>query len=147
MTDAQLFGRLREMWTEADPMPAGLVDRMVAAVASADLAEEYALLTLVEHAAAVRGEADALTLQFSDGSTSILLHVTEGAGPLRRVDGWVDADAAELTLTMDDSSRSTAPDENGRFVFDDVPAGLARVTLVARTPGGERSFTTPRFEV
>ena len=50
-------------------MPADLVDRMVAAVAVEDLSREYALLTLVEGStlAAVRGETDTATLQFSDG--------------------------------------------------------------------------------
>lgn len=145
--DAVLFGRLRSMWTAADPVPDDLADRMVAAVAAAGLEEEYALLTLVDHAAAVRGEAEALTLQFSDGSTSILLHVTDGAGGLRRVDGWIDADHADLALAVDEHVRTTSPDPNGRFVFDDVPAGLARVTLTLRSPDGDRTLTTPRFEL
>jgi hypothetical protein len=99
--DAQLFARLRTLWGEVDPMPAGLIDRMVAAVAADGLNREYALLTLVEgQLGAVRGEADALTLQFSDGSTSILLHVTGTASGRRRVDGWVDTAAAEIVLTQ-----------------------------------------------
>lgn len=55
--DAALFARLRSVWEEHDPVPADLIDRMVAAVAVADLSREYALLTLVETAdlAAVRG--------------------------------------------------------------------------------------------
>ena len=145
--DAALFERLRGMWSAADPVPDGLADRMVAAVAATGLEEEYALLTLVDHAAAVRGEAEALTLQFSDGSTSILLHVTDGAGGLRRVDGWIDADDAALTLTVDEHVRTTSPDPNGRFVFDNVPAGLARVTLTLRSSDGDRTLTTPRFEL
>lgn len=145
--DAALFERLRGVWSAADPVPDDLADRMIAAVATAGLEEEYALLTLVDHAAAVRGDAEALTLQFSDGSTSILLHVTDGAGNLRRVDGWIDADAADLTLTVDEHVRTTNPDPNGRFIFDDVPSGLARVTLILRSPDGDRTLTTPRFEL
>ena len=82
--DAALFARMRAAWEDVDPVPAGLVDRMVAAVAVEDLSREYALLTLAEGSmAAVRGEADTATLQFSDGETSVLLHVTatEGGGP------------------------------------------------------------------
>jgi len=37
------------------------------------------------------------------------------------------------------------PDAQGRFVFDDVPAGLSRVLL---TPTGEgKDLLTPQFEV
>ena len=86
--DAALFARMRSAWEEVDPVPADLVDRMVAAVAVEDLSREYALLTLVETSelAAVRGESDTATLQFSDGTTSVLLHVsaTEGGSPSRR---------------------------------------------------------------
>ena len=65
--DAALFARMRTMWEAVDPVPADLVDRMVAAVAVEDLTREYALLTLVEGVAlsAVRGESDTLTLQFN----------------------------------------------------------------------------------
>ena len=43
--DAALFARLRATWDDIDPMPADMIDRMVAAVAVADLSREYALLT------------------------------------------------------------------------------------------------------
>ena len=98
--DAVLFARMRAMWAQVDPMPADLIDRMVAAIAVDDLSREYALLTLVEtDLAAVRGDGDVLTLQFSDGTTSILLHVTTTATGRRRVDGWVDTAASGQTET------------------------------------------------
>ncbi|MCE0509466.1 hypothetical protein LVJ59_10475 [Microbacterium sp. KKR3/1] len=146
--DAQMFARLRTLWSEVDPMPAGLIDRMVAAVAADGLNREYALLTLVEgELGAVRGEADALTLQFSDGSTSILLHVTRTASGRRRVDGWVDTAAAEIVLTQGERTRSTAPEETGRFVFDEVPPGLTRVRLTTQIGDETRTLATPRFEL
>jgi hypothetical protein len=146
--DAQMFARLRTLWSEVDPMPAGLIDRMVAAVAADGLNREYALLTLVEgQLGAVRGEADALTLQFSDGSTSILLHVTTTASGRRRVDGWADTAAAEIVLTQGERSRSTAPEETGRFVFDEVPPGLTRVRLTTTIGDETRTLSTPQFEL
>ena len=146
--DAQMFARLRSLWSEVDPMPAGLIDRMVAAVAADGLNREYALLTLVEgQLGAVRGEADALTLQFSDGSTSILLHVTTTASGRRRVDGWVDTAAAEIVLTQGEKSRSVSPEETGRFVFDDVPPGLTRVRLTTVIGDETRTLATPQFEL
>ena len=146
--DAALFARLRSMWTEVDPMPATLIDRMIAAVATDSLSEEYALLTLVDQPLSdVRGEADALTLQFSDGTTSILLHVTTTANGQHRVDGWVDTAAAEVVLSQGDGSRITNPSDTGRFVFDDVPSGLTRVTLTTRIGDEDRTLSTPQFEL
>lgn len=146
--DAQMFARLRSLWSEVDPMPAGLIDRMIAAVAADGLNREYALLTLVEgQLGAVRGEADALTLQFSDGSTSILLHVTTTASGRRRVDGWVDTAAAEIVLTQGEKTRSITPEETGRFVFDDVPPGLTRVQLTTVIGDETRTLATPQFEL
>ncbi|ALX66095.1 hypothetical protein [Microbacterium sp. XT11] len=146
--DAALFARLRGMWEALDPAPVTLADRMIAAVASDDLASEYALLTLVEQPlSAVRAETDALTLQFSDGTTSVLLHVTATVNGRHRVDGWVDTAAAEVVLEQGDRERTTSPTETGRFAFDDVPSGMTRVRLTARSDGDERTLSTPQFEL
>lgn len=146
--DARMLARLRTHWRAVDPVPAGLIDRMVAAVASDGLNSEYALLTLVEgQLGEVRGEADALTLQFSDGSTSILLHVTTTASGRRRVDGWVDTAAAEIVLTQGEKARTVSPEETGRFVFDEVPPGLTRVRLTTVVGDETRTLATPQFEL
>jgi len=147
--DAALFARMRLMWQEVDPAPADLVDRMVAAVAVEDLSREYALLTLVEgDLAAVRGESDTATLQFSDGTTSVLLHVSVTEDGARRIDGWVDAAALAIRLVQGEREFSTDPGEHGRFAFDSVPPGVSRLRLVVRDAGGEmHDFQTPQFEV
>lgn len=147
--DAALFAEMRRMWEEVDPVPADLVDRMVAAVAVEDLSREYALLTLVEGAlGAVRGETDTATLQFSDGVTSVLLHVSATEGGGRRVDGWVDASALAIRLAQGEREWSAEPGEHGRFAFDDVTPGVSRLRLVVRDAGGAmRDFQTPQFEV
>ena len=147
--DAALFARMRRMWEDVDPVPADLVDRMVAAVAVEDLSREYALLTLVEGTlAAVRGDTDTATLQFSDGTTSVLLHVTATEGGGRRVDGWVDATALAIRLVQDDQEWSAEPGEHGRFAFEEVTPGVARLRLVVRDADGAlRDFQTPQFEV
>lgn len=146
--DRALLTELRDMWNETDPMPGELIDRMVAAVAASDLSREYALLTLVEDTAAVRGDRHTLTLQFRDGSTGVLLQIADAprAGT-RRIDGWIDADAVEVVLEQGDDRRSTTPAEHGRFAFDEVPPGLARILMTVRTEDGTRTFATPQFEV
>ncbi len=148
--DAELFARLRHVWEEIDPVPADLVDRMVAAVAVEDLSREYAMLTLVEGAALaeVRGEADTLTLQFSDGQTSVLVHVTATEGGERRVDGWVDAGALAVRLSQESREWSAEPNDTGRFAFDGVAPGVSRLRLIVRDRDtGLREFMTPQFEV
>jgi hypothetical protein len=148
--DAALFARMRAMWQDVDPIPAELVDRMVAAVAVEDLSREYALLTLVESSqfAAVRGETDTATLQFSDGTTSVLLHVTATEDGSRRLDGWVDAAVLAIRLVQGDREWTADPGEHGRFAFESVSAGVSRLRLVVRGDDGElHDFQTPQFEV
>lgn len=146
--DAELFAQLRSLWRDVDPIPAALVDRMIAAVAAEGLSDEYALLTLVEDPlGAVRSDTDALTLQFSDGTTSILLHVTRSATGAHRIDGWVDTVTGEIELAQGDRTRTTSPNDTGRFVFDDVPDGLTRVRLTATVGDEERTLSTPQFEL
>lgn len=147
--DAALFARMRAMWDEIDPAPADLVDRMVAAVAVEDLSREYALLTLVSgELAAVRGDTDTLTLQFTDGDTSILLHVTAPEERQRRIDGWVDAAALAVKLVQGDREWSAELGAHGRFAFEDVKPGVSRIRMVVRDETGEiREFQTPQFEV
>ena len=147
--DAALFARLRSVWEAVDPIPADLVDRMVATVAVEDLSREYALLTLVEvpELSAVRGEADTATLQFSDGRTSVLLHVTVSEGGSRRVDGWVDAAALAIRLVQGEREWAAEAGDHGRFAFEDVRSGVSRLRLVVRSENGElHEFQTPQFE-
>ncbi|GAA3202745.1 hypothetical protein [Microbacterium terregens] len=148
--DAALFARMRAMWQDADPMPADLVDRMVATVAVEDLSREYAMLTLVEASelSAVRGETDTATLQFTDGTTSILVHVSATEEGTRRIDGWVDAAALAIRLSQGEREWTTEPGEHGRFAFEDVPRGASRLRLIVRAGDGDmRDFQTPQFEV
>lgn len=150
VADAATFARLRAMWERVDPAPAELVDRMVAAVAVADLSREYALLTIVDGAerAPVRGDADTLTLQFGDGTTNVLVHVTVASGGARRVDGWADADVIAVRLVQEAREHSGEVAEHGRFAVDRVAPGLSRLRLAVRDRTGERrEFETPQFEV
>lgn len=147
--DAEVFAALRSVWTDVDPVPVDLVDRMVAAVAVEGLTHEYALLTLVEDAdlAAVRGDADMLTMSFTDGQTSVLLHVTKTGAHTRRVDGWVDAPALAIRLAQEDHEWGAEATDHGRFEFDDVTPGLTRLRLVIKAEDGLQEFATGHFEV
>ncbi|MGW8482510.1 hypothetical protein ACWGJP_05185 [Microbacterium sp. NPDC055903] len=144
-SDDALFSRLRHAAEEFDPVPADLAERMIAAVAVADLSREFALLTLIEGAVgAVRGESETATLQFGDGASGVLLHVSRMPGDRRRIDGWADAEAVEIRLSQGERTSIVPPDENGRFVFDDIAPGLCQVRVVLAGDG--KDLLTPRFE-
>lgn len=150
--DAALFARMRAMWAQVDPMPADLIDRMVAAIAVDDLSREYALLTLVQtDLAAVRGDGDVLTLQFSDGTVTVLLHITATEHGTHRVDGWVDATPVSVAIVhgADESKvRDAQLGEHGRFEIDEVGSGLVRLRLTVRDDQGEpHDMQTPHFEL
>ncbi len=147
--DAELFARLRELWETVDPVPADLTDRIVAEVAIDDLTREWEVLSLLEDAAvgAVRGETAPHTLQFGDGDTSVLLHVSDTEDGRRRIDGWVDADVLAVRLEAGGREHAAGPSSAGRFAFDTVPPGQARVRLIIRQGAGTREFLTPEFDV
>ena len=151
LDDTALFAAIRRAWGAIDPAPAHLADAMIAAVATADLAREYALLSLIDSdaTAAVRGDADMLTLQFSDGRTNMLVHVTPAERDACRLDGWVDGDVAEVRL-IQDAGEHLADLEGGRFSFDGVPHGVSRLRVLlaaASEPDGATDLQTPRFEI
>lgn len=147
--DAALLARMRAMWQDLDPVPPELADRMVATVAVADLSREYALLTLVTgELAAVRSDTDTVTLQFSDGETTVLLHVTALEEGRRRIDGWVDAATLAVKLVQGDRELTAGRAEHGRFAFDDVRPGTCRILLAVRDARDQlREFQTPLFDV
>lgn len=148
-SDAALMASLRALWEEIDPVPPHLADQVIAALAMEEFDREWELLSLVPGAelGAVRGDSDILTLQFSDGSTSVLVHVADPAGGPRRVDGWVDGRAASAELLQGDRSWTTTPNQSGRFAFADIPPGLCRLRLLIEQPdGSHREYRTPQFE-
>ena len=147
--DAELFSKLRDLWENIDPIPEDLTDRIVAAVAIDDLNREWELLSLVEDAAVagVRGGDAPRTLQFGDGETSVLLHISDTEDGRRRIDGWVDADVLAVRLEAGDREHTAGPSPAGRFAFDAIPTGPARVRLVTKAGDGVREFVTPQFDV
>ncbi|MFD1719758.1 hypothetical protein [Georgenia deserti] len=149
--DERLLAALRGVWEQYDPPPAGLTDRMIAAVAVDDVSRDLALLELQTDAerAAVRSDRERLTLQFSDETTSVLLHVSVTESGLRRVDGWSDPAVLAARLAQDEDEKEWTAElgEQGRFAFDGISPGLARVRLSVQHPDGPRGFVTPQFQV
>ena len=134
--DAALLGELRDMWTTYDPPPPGLVATMIAAVAAADLDEEWEMLVLLRDSAhwpvaEVRGLSTARVLYFSAASGWSLDAEIDGAevrGQLLDFEG--DMESVEVTVeTTDGQTWTTALDESGFFLIEAEPTGSVRFTV------------------
>ena len=134
--DTRLLDDLRDMWWRSDPPPPGLTRTMIAAVASADLDEEWELLVLVrdsadEPAAQVRGLATARMLFFTAAAGWSLDAEIDGdlvSGQL--VDAVGDLGDVEITIESTDGQRwTTGLDEVGFFSIRAEPTGTIRFTV------------------
>ncbi|KRE94679.1 hypothetical protein ASG76_09720 [Nocardioides sp. Soil774] len=134
--DAALLEELRDMWTTYDPPPAGLVATMIAAVAAAEIDDEWEMLVLVrdsarEETAQVRGLATARVLWFTAAqgwSLEAEIDGDEVRGQLLDLDG--DMAAVEVSVeTADGRSWSTALDEVGFFALTAETSGSVRFTV------------------
>jgi len=154
MSREALLGVVRQVWTERDPVPEGLVAKMQAVLAAEDFDLDYELLTLIERSnelAGARGGGSAYTLQFAHGDLALLVRAAgeEQPGDGGRLDGWL-APASEMTikaaLVSDEGSWETEIDARGRFEFRNLPSGLFRLWLTPRDAGA-KPFGTPAFEL
>ena len=151
-----LLDAVRRMFEELDPVPEGLTERVLVALAVDDLELEYELLTMVHRSqqlAGVRsGDDQKLVLEFTAPGLTVMLRVSPVDGDHRRIDGWVTrtSDApggGELTASLwqDAGTTTTAVGQHGRFEFASVPAGLSRLDLVST--GDDPEFRTTLFEI
>jgi hypothetical protein len=147
------FRNLAAMWEARDPMPDGLVERVLVAVATEDLDTEYELLHLMERTAdlaGVRGVGEAMTLSFAGGDISLLLRVSATGEKECRVDGWVTpAQPMKLSVSQKSKTWEAVVDAFGRFELPKLPKGLSRFWLAPAADDMEETglFATPTFEL
>lgn len=148
-----VLDRVAQMWRHRDPVPSGLVDTVLVALATETLDEEYELLHLDQRSRELAGArgGDALTIGFSGGPFSLLLRVSAISDAVCRVDGWVSPpQAMQVKVTQQSRSWRALVDALGRFEIDRLPTGLTRFFLVsddAAADEADRSFATPTFEL
>ncbi|PWD51513.1 hypothetical protein C8046_13445 [Serinibacter arcticus] len=135
--DEALLLALNAMWREHDPVPPGLEEQMVAAVATADLEEEWAMLTFVTApdgaalgALGARG-TDPEVLELTAPGLHVALRLSRPTpeGSARRIDGWVSPPTPGVVLLTGTRSLGAAIDPEGRFVLDGVDPGRVRLQL------------------
>jgi hypothetical protein len=156
-----LLGRLGDAVLSVDPIPSGLTDRIVFALAFDELLTEAT--TVVETATlaevdlpGARGEQRAgriRSLEVTARGLTAMLTIgpdTEAGG--HRVDGWLAADrmpGRTWTAILRIGGRrrqNTTVDADGRFVLTEVPAGLVQLVFTSDGPNAV-TVVTPAFEV
>ncbi|HZL75184.1 MAG TPA: hypothetical protein VFB83_07390 [Propionibacteriaceae bacterium] len=132
-SDLALLNSIRSYYDEHDPVPEGLVERIEFEITLDALRTEVATLTRLDMAAAgTRGAATETvrTITFSSQSLTTMVSLTPLEDGTVRVDGWAAPGAGiRVDVLLPDGPRSTHADEDGRFVFERVPSGLAKFAL------------------
>jgi hypothetical protein len=153
--DERLLHDVRRASDAFDPVPAGMVERMVAVtrdVADHDPDLELQLMLVVERFSELvgtRGGARSYTLRFGGEGIDLLVRVgvSEEEGRAR-LDGWVVPGAGGPVQIHEVGGEGRAfegmASETGKFEFPDLPTGFYRVSLQL---ADEQTFGTPAFEI
>jgi len=150
-SDFALLNFLRAYYDEHDPVPDGLVERIQFELTLDALHAELATLMQMDMAGAgVRSAAPEAvrTITFTSESLTTMVTLTPQPDGTVRVDGWATPGAGiRVELLLADGPSETYADDDGRFVFEDVPSGLAK--FVMYVPRGEDISTvlSPTIEL
>ena len=133
-SDEHLLAMISSVFAAADPVPAGLVDRIRLSVALAgldgDLDSELARLTVHETALARGTPEESRTITFDSSSLTIMIRIDSNADGTVRVDGWLaPPHRCRVEISLADGPVTTDADADGRFAFLSVPRGTARLVV------------------
>lgn len=145
--DLALLDRLGVLWREHDPVPPGLADRIEFALTLDALETEVATLTQVDLApsGSRSGDTEAVrTVTFTSETLDTMVTLTDAPDGTVRVDGWIaPASAMRVEILLEGSRLEVESDDDGRFVCESVPKGLAKFAL---HPAG-RTVLSPAIEL
>ncbi|MGH3626077.1 MAG: carboxypeptidase regulatory-like domain-containing protein [Sciscionella sp.] len=148
--DGRTLAQLAALYTTLDPVPAGLIERIQFGITLDALHAEIAELQRSETLVGTRASdpSGAQTVTFTSSTVTTMVTITP-VGPERvRVDGWIaPGGGVTVELRTTEDALTTVADADGRFVFDDVPRGLAQFTV--RPPDGtsQSPVVTPSIEL
>lgn len=150
--DEDLLRSIRAAYELEDPLPAGLIERLQFQITLDALHAEVATLTHLDLASAGARSTvteSVRTVTFTSQSLTTMVTITAQSGGSVRVDGWAAPGAGLVVeVLLAEGSRQTGTDEDGRFVFEELPAGLARFVLHRRPDQGEPTrVLTPTIEL
>lgn len=143
--DLRLLAGVRELWSEADPMPPALIDQIHFAIQLEDVDLEVMRIR-EEELAASRSTEQGRLITFDSESLTIMVNVSAESGGTIRLDGWLTPpDAHPIEIRTASGPMATSSDAQGRFALNGVPHGM--VQIVVRTPGRTRTVSTPAVEL
>ncbi len=148
--DERILGRVARLHDTLDPVPAGLVDRISFGITLDALHAEIAELQRSGDLAGVRSEGatEAQTVTFTSASLSVMITISITSADRARIDGWVvPGGGVAVELRSVDRTYTETADADGRFVFDDVPRGLAQFVLRQPEPVTAPPVITPSIEL
>lgn len=146
-----LFARLAALWRRRDPMPEDLPERILGFLATDGIDLEYELLTLTHRSDSLLGtrsdDASQLLLEFQGDGCTVLLRITR-QGRDRRVDGWCEpGTVVQALLNQGETEWRAELHSPSRFVFEKVPSGLSRLTVLVDAAEEHRRLRSPQVEI
>ncbi|MFN2562493.1 MAG: carboxypeptidase regulatory-like domain-containing protein [Jatrophihabitans sp.] len=146
-TDVALLRAVAAEHEARDGAPPGLVDRLQFGVTLDALQAEVARLQRTDGLVGARGgdAANVQTVTFSTEHVSVMVTVSP-AGPDRvRIDGWAPPGGGiSVKIRMPALQLDATADSDGRFVFAEVPRGLAKFVI---RHASQPPFVTPYIEL
>ena len=148
--DFALLNSLRAYYDEHDPVPDGLVERIKFELTLDALNAEVATLTQLDLASAGTRSASTesvRTITFTSESMTTMVTITPVSEGSVRIDGWAAPGAGiRVEILLADGTRETYADDDGRFVFEQVPTGLAKFALHP-ADGESTTVVSPTMEL
>ena len=150
-SDVALLDTLRRHYDEHDPVPDGLVERIQFQITLDALNTEVATLTQLDLATAGARSATTeavRTITFTSDSLTTMVTLTPSGDGTVRVDGWAAPGAGiRVEVLLPDGPRSTNADDDGRFVFEGLPCGLAKFALYVSRGEEFSTVLSPAIEL
>lgn len=150
--DLEILNALERCYDENDPVPPGLVERIQFELTLDALHAEVATLTQLDLATSGARSASTeavRTITFSAESLTTMVTLSQQPDGGVRVDGWSAPGAGlDVEVLLADGSRRTRADDDGRFVFEGLPAGLAKFALhTTDDDGAPHTVVSPTIEL
>ena len=144
--DLAILAELRDYYEQHDPVPPGLVERVQFEITLDALEAEVATLTQLDLSLAGARSTpteEVRTITFTSDSLTTMVTLTFQPDDTVRVDGWATPGAGmRVEVLLTGWARETRADEDGRFVFEGLPKGLAKFALHSEATGPDAAGAT-----
>jgi hypothetical protein len=150
-SDQVVLNSVRAYFDENDPVPDGLVDRVQFELTLDALHTELATLMrfdMVDSGVRSAATEAVRTVTFTSESLTTMVTLTPQPGDTVRVDGWAaPGSGVRVEILLAAGPRETYADDDGRFVFDGVPKGLAKFALHVPKDDDFSTVLSPTIEL